>query len=264
MPITGQTMFDEDTFQRRQDASNDDTLLRLSCEWIDCKHAAERVSGAEFAAICNRIDAIETATAELPAAGPAGLVIKAYLTLHVHWGQTSRDEDPAMLCGVSPADAGEIPSRLLQGFMRDVVRFVPELALLVADIIAAPPDAAQRAHLAQRAKALAETGKAPLPAGDAGLVEAERRLAVLRPGLAALYREFAITAELEEEVIEPTVGAAIEGLDDFIDEAAPQTLCGAAVKLRRLADAQQQPCAAFPRSAALVLAAVERAIADRG
>jgi hypothetical protein len=77
---------------------------------------------------------------------------------------------------------------------------------------------------------------APLPEGDAGLIEAERRLRECYPQRKALYREFKISMEIEAEIVNPTVTAAEVQLEEFIEETPPRSLVGAAVKLRALCD----------------------------
>jgi hypothetical protein len=74
----------------------------------------------------------------------------------------------------------------------------------------------------------------PLPEGDAGLIEAERRLLEFDPRVKALHRDFNITVEIEAEIVEPIVYRAEIELQDFIEETAPETRAGAIVKLRYL------------------------------
>ena len=92
------------------------------------------------------------------------------------------------------------------------------------------PDGELRAH----AEALAAEYRMPLPEGDAGLIEAERRLLEFYPRVKALHRDFNITIEIEAEIVEPIVYRAEIELQDFIEETAPETRAGAIVKLRYL------------------------------
>jgi hypothetical protein len=70
---------------------------------------------------------------------------------------------------------------------------------------------ADKAELRARAVALAAEYGVPPVGGDAGLIEAERRLNRLRLGAKALRREFPIAGdmEVEEEIIEPTITQAV-------------------------------------------------------
>ena len=95
----------------------------------------------------------------------------------------------------------------------------------------------QAADLRRRAEALAAQYNERLPNGDAGMIEAERRLNEFRPRETALYREFNIDFAIERDIIIPTIRAAQNRLIDFIEETPPETLVGAAAKLRRLCDA---------------------------
>jgi len=66
---------------------------------------------------------------------------------------------------------------------------------------ATPITAAQLAELRALAEALAADNSAPLPAGDAGLIEAERRHRESRRRCHALYDQFNINPEAEDEII---------------------------------------------------------------
>lgn len=74
----------------------------------------------------------------------------------------------------------------------------------------------------------AQSDPATLPKGDVGLIEAERRLRELRAAEAHSDLDFWISVEI--------FGGAEGRLEDFINQEAPQTLAGAAVKLRCLID----------------------------
>jgi hypothetical protein len=107
---------------------------------------------------------------------------------------------------------------------------------------APPAPAADLAELRSRAEALAAEYTAPLPdkeAGDAGLIEAARRLRDVGARDKALYRDPAVSEHdtLEpEDVLEAVLAPAREFLFDYIEQTAPTTLTGAAVKLRRATD----------------------------
>jgi hypothetical protein len=94
----------------------------------------------------------------------------------------------------------------------------------------------QKAELRARAEALAAEYSTRLPQGDAGLIEADRRLQEYRPRETALYREYNIGFEIERDIIIPTIRSAQNALVDHIEQTAPQTMVGAVVKLRRLCD----------------------------
>jgi hypothetical protein len=92
----------------------------------------------------------------------------------------------------------------------------------------------EKAELRARAEALTAEYDAPLPEGDAGLIEAERRMHELEPRRKALDDDgFQITAEIEEEIINPLFLAMCR-LDERSATRPATTLGGAAVKLRRL------------------------------
>jgi hypothetical protein len=94
----------------------------------------------------------------------------------------------------------------------------------------------QKAELRERAEALAAEYSARLPEGDAGLIEADRRLQEYRPREKALYREFNIGFEVERDFIIPIIRPAQIALIEHIEQTAPQTMAGALLKLRRLCD----------------------------
>ena len=95
----------------------------------------------------------------------------------------------------------------------------------------------QKAELWAFAEELAgEYGK-PLPDGDAGLVEAERRLREIRRQDKKLYNGFErITVEIEEEIIFGIVDPVRDRLREFVEQTRPAGLAGAAAKLRLLTD----------------------------
>jgi hypothetical protein len=95
----------------------------------------------------------------------------------------------------------------------------------------------EEAELRARAVALATEYGVPPVRGDAGLIEAERRLNRLRLDTRALLREFPIAGrdvEVEAEIIEPTITEAVIALCRFIEETPPDTRAGAIVKLRHV------------------------------
>jgi hypothetical protein len=101
-----------------------------------------------------------------------------------------------------------------------------------------PATGAALAELQSRAEALAAEYTAPLPgkAGDAGLIEAGRRLRDLFPRDRALYRDPAVSEADVEDQLEAIVAPARQVLFDYIEHTPSQTKAGAAVKLRQLLD----------------------------
>lgn len=118
----------------------------------------------------------------------------------------------------------------------------------------------QIAELRARAEALAAEYGAPLPEGDAGLIEAERRLREFEDRRKALYQEFEIDIELEKELIIPTVTEAQISLQRFIETTPPISSIGAALKLRYLADPRTDLLASVGASLLVrqVLSLIER------
>jgi len=92
-----------------------------------------------------------------------------------------------------------------------------------------------KAELRARAEALAAEYDAPLPDGDVGLIEAERRFRDFRAGEKALYRDFRITIEAEG-IVNPIIEPVRLRLWGFIEQTPPIGLAGAAAKLRLLTD----------------------------
>jgi hypothetical protein len=100
----------------------------------------------------------------------------------------------------------------------------------------APLSEPQKAKLRERAGAVAAELAAPLPAGDAGLIEAARRLRAKEPQERALYRDFKIDMRTEEEIICGIVDPPARKLQQFIDGVRPIGLAGVAAKLQALLD----------------------------
>lgn len=171
---------------------------------------------------------LEQRIADLPAQGGAGLAIKAYLLLYWSNAGSSNAERDHPGRASANGDFGPHDGAIL----RDAARFVPEIAELLAS---GRPEITedQRADLRARAEAIAaEFDVDTLPPGDAGLIEAERRLPLLRAQEKALYREFSIDCKIEDTIINPTTNAAECALEDFIENTPLETREGALVKLR--------------------------------
>ena len=130
----------------------------------------------------------------------------------------------------SYTDNGKLRGDLqaLKGLAEDAARLVPELAPLVAAVSDTPVELPPAGELRARAEALVAEYGAPLPEGDAGLIEAERRLHELDP------RRLALRDNSPEEEITSIAFNAMCRLDERIATMPATTLAGAAVKLRRL------------------------------
>jgi hypothetical protein len=126
-----------------------------------------------------------------------------------------------------------------------------------------PPTAAEDPALKEEAAALMAECAAPLPEGDAGLSEAERRIGAL---LALEKLQLAEHPE-DDAPWQASFDRACE-LDETIATSEPQTLAGAAVKLRRLLDPELGLEAGDRESDVpslrQVLALIEREIAAKG
>src|SRR5207302_6020453 len=118
-----------------------------------------------------------------PADSAVGLSIKAAMLIQMEDENAGEFEEP------SYAYNGKLRLDLqaLKGLAEDAARIVPELAPLVAAAVNTPMELPPiRAELRERAAALVAEYDAPLPEGDAGLIEAERRLHELEPRREAL------------------------------------------------------------------------------
>jgi hypothetical protein len=138
--------------------ADDSQILSLFREWLGLYRAAEGIPNTfkgfkEFDAARERLDALTTEViAKVPAAGAAGIAIKAFLRLHM--------EDPPL---------GTVEKSLLE----DAARFVPELAPLATAMVAR---AAEQG-----------TGTETRATTSDGLTAAERRLGETLGPHAALY-----------------------------------------------------------------------------
>jgi hypothetical protein len=98
-------------------------------------------------------------------------------------------------------------------------------------------DQAQKTELRARAEALIAEFGGPLPDGDAGLIEAERRLREIRQQDKSLYHDFGeISVQIESEIIIGMVDPVRDRLREFIEVTPPTGLAGLGVKLRLLTD----------------------------
>ena len=80
----------------------------------------------------------------------------------------------------------------------------------------------QKAELRARAEALAAEYSAPLPNGDAGLIEAERRHREILQQTRSLYREFfKIDFQTEKDIIIGIIDPVRYRMSDFIEQTRP-------------------------------------------
>jgi len=86
--------------------------------------------------------------------------------------------------------------------------------------------------LRERVAAVVAEFDVPLPDGDAGLVEAARRLPLLRSRSDVLYPEFHIDAEIEEREIVPSLFPLEERLWNELLDREPQSIAGLLCKLK--------------------------------
>jgi len=119
-----------------------------------------------------------------------------------------------------------------------------------------------KAELIRRAEALAAEYSAPLPDGDAGLIEADRRMRELIPRAREFYTQFQIDVQLEAEVINGITDPVWQGMMTFIEETPPTGLAGAAVKLRLMLDGDLGILDILEEDAGECVAACFRQVAD--
>ena len=117
-------------------SEGDDQILVLFREWlIAVRHANSGIPEHEDDAVldiaCDRVTEIEDAIAGLPCAGVVGLSIKIFLLHHKQFPL----HQPADGCGLGSGSPFE--SSIEKSVIGDAVRFVPELAPLCAEVLAA-------------------------------------------------------------------------------------------------------------------------------
>jgi hypothetical protein len=218
--------------------SEDAAILSLFRQWIDGQRAAglivdESENGDKVAAANERLDSLTREIDDLPAQGMAGLAIKSYLAIHFDHHAFESGGDSAGLRSLDPKMLGRGVNSIV-AMLRDAARFVPEIAPLV------PREDETERHaeadlpaLRERVAAIVAEFDVPLPEGDAGLAEAERRLHEMSKSSKALYREFEITMEIEAEITLHR-DRVEERCHDALTDTEPQTLAGAATILRYL------------------------------
>jgi hypothetical protein len=121
------------------------------------------------------------------------------------------------------------------------------------------------AALRERVAAVIAEFDVPLPKGDAALSEAARRLDEMSARFHALFHEFEITMEIEEEEISRHREPLDSRFHDLLMETEPQSLAGAATLLRYIIDSKNA-LVVTPADGlvANVLALVERIAAKGG
>jgi hypothetical protein len=213
----------------------DAAILAQFREWIEVMRRADKAAAAgeydHHDTIVDDGDRRETEIFAIPATGPIGLAIKGYLLVRVNRRRDMFYTDAAASLGeITPNNGyepdGTLRSSLhdLKNYAADLARFLPELAPLAAGVVEAPSVVptveAEEAEIRHRAEALAAEYGGPLPKGDAGLTEAERRLQQIGGHRDILYRKFRMTPQVEEEILQPTIIRTEATLRRFIEETA--------------------------------------------
>jgi hypothetical protein len=119
---------------------DDNAILSLFHDWI----TAHRDYGAEndpviWEALVERANDLEMQIYRTPATGPVGLAIKGYFLGYYHADTTLEIAD--FTTPGSYVEDGELAhwdSRAVKSFFDDAARFVPDLALLIGDLLNAP------------------------------------------------------------------------------------------------------------------------------
>jgi hypothetical protein len=108
--------------------ADDSRLLSLFRDWLELYRTAEGIcDDREYDAARERFDAIATeAFAKVPAAGVAGIAIKAVLRLQI---------DPTGLKCLCPLETSILEVPLETSILEDAALLVPELAPLVAGML---------------------------------------------------------------------------------------------------------------------------------
>lgn len=225
----------------------DAAILAWFREWIEVMRRADNAVAAgkydRHDTIVDDGDKLETQIFAIPVTGSIGLAIKGYLLVRANRRRDMFYTDAAASLGeITPNNGyepdGALRSSLhdLKNFAADLVRFLPELAPLAAGVVEAPSVVptveAEEAEIRRRAEALAAEYGGPLPSGDAGLTEAERRIQQIGAQRDVLHRKFRITPRVEEEILQPIVAHAETALHRFIEKTAPSGLDGMTIKRR--------------------------------
>jgi hypothetical protein len=231
------------------DERDDSAILVRFREWIEVMRQADNAVAAgkydQHDTIVDDGDKLETQIFAIPVTGSIGLAIKGYLLVRANRRRDMFYTDAAASLGeITPNNGyepdGALRSSLhdLKNYAADLVRFLPELAPLAAGVVEAPSVVptveAEEAEIRRRAEALAAECGGPLPSGDPGLTEAERRIQQIGAQRDVLHRKFRITPRVEEEILQPTIIRTETTLRRFIEETATPGLEGLMVKRRFL------------------------------
>lgn len=142
------------------------------------------------------------------------------------------------VCGISDAEArSDAKARLAKAL--DRIENTPAATERGTQIKARhAARGARKPELRARCEAIAaEFDPATLPDGDAGLIEAERRLHEVLRLDKSLYRDFGeITPDVENEIIIAILDPVRERLRELVEQTRPSGLAGVAAKLRLLTD----------------------------
>jgi len=149
----------------------DARMISLFREWAERKRAyaalvrLDNETDAEKQA--QLADDVEDTIGSIPASGASALAVKIYL--YLHFDDSDWREDLAALSGSDLVESERYAdARLKRSILKDVVRFVPELAPLAADYIAGvPPASPAERRLVEVLERYAPEYVARVRAGDA-------------------------------------------------------------------------------------------------
>jgi hypothetical protein len=213
--------------------ADDAAALTLFRQWraaLDAANACHEDDGGPEK-LDEKLWAIEQQVFDTPMPSAIGMAVKACVLVY-------HEKDIADEPSYSSDGHLDFETHAIRGLAVDVAHLLPEAKPLVEWVLDVPlmrpsPGEAEMDELRARAEALVAEYDAPLPEGDAGLIEAERRMHELDPRREALAEGLEITPEIEDEITTP-VFVAMCDLDTRIATTPAVTLAGAAVKLRRL------------------------------
>jgi hypothetical protein len=120
----------------------DETIRTLFRRWvrghaaagkIDTSIEAELAYGPAQSRLCDLLDEI----ADIPASGPIGIAIKAYIERYHRRGPPKNNQHPASLGAYEAFEEDEryVSTHCTTSLLEDIVRFVPELARLASPVI---------------------------------------------------------------------------------------------------------------------------------
>lgn len=257
-------MLNEETLNER---GGDAAILALFQEWKEAQcaisDAAAADRDADVEAAIERADALEERIIAAESGGAPGLAIKAFFAVLSMRGAAA-DGAPGAIDAFREGDyngGGElmIAGQRQRALLADAARFAPELGPLVSEILNGPlarPVAPQPADLLRHCaeETAAEFGRA-LPEGEAGLLEAERRLRALDEARARLRNAAGALSFFEkQEILDRALEPVRKRLCEAIEGIEPETLAGALVHLRHQAEVAEHDFALRK-----ILAVIEKA-----